>query len=250
VADQEVRDLLQRSAISFVGTVEHLGAATMSDVPVDDHTAVIHVESVLHAPPAFLGLAGSSLTLQLLPEEPVPAVGDRIVSFANALAFSESLALTEIGRLPEASILPHVGLAAGDGSESSFADLQSGLEADRIHDHAASADAVVVGRVAGLAKAGASTLSEHDPDWWVATINVDHVEQGKVSVGPIQVLYANSIDVTWRNSPKPRAGQSGVWILHTPDAELQSLAPYYLRDAEDYQPAHALDSIRMGSGQP
>jgi hypothetical protein len=248
VADADVRDLLQRSGISFVGTVEHLGAATMHDVTVDDHTAVVHVDSVLHAPPAFLGLAGSSVTLQLLADQPVPAVGDRLAFFADAVAFSESLALSEVGRLAESAILPHLGLAAGAGGESSIADLQSSLESDRIREHAADADAVVVGRISGLANAGPGTLSEHDPDWWVATIEVDHAERGSVAAGPVKVLYANSIDVTWRNSPKPRAGQSGVWILHDADSDLQKFAPYYLRDPEDYQPAQFLDEIRIDGG--
>ena len=245
MADAEVRDLLQRSSISFLGTVENLGAATMTDLAVDDHTAVVRVDQVLHGPQAFLGLGGSSVTLQLLPSQPLPAIGGRFAFFADALAFGASLALTEVGRLPDSAVLPHVGLAPAAAGESSIADLQASLENDRIREHVAGADAVVVGRVSGLAKAGPTRYSEHDPDWWVATIDVDSVEQGQLAAGPVQVLYANSIDVRWRDKPKPKAGQNGVWILHATDGDLRALAPYYLRDPEDYQAPHALDQLRM-----
>lgn len=244
MADVEVRDLLRRSSISFLGTVENLGSTTMRDMTADDHTAVVRVARVLHAPSAFVGLAGSSVTLQLLSDQPLPAAGDRYAFFADALAFGQSIALTEVGRLPEQAVLPHIGLAPAAGGESSITELQSALEGDRIREHVAAADAVVVGRVSGLAKAGPSTLSEHDPDWWVATIDVDFVERGQATAGPVQVLYANSLDVRWRNSPKPKAGQSGVWILHPTDSDLQALAPYHLRDPDDYQAPQILDELR------
>src|SRR5437763_135845 len=103
-----ISTLLDKSAFSFLGTIEHLQAATMADVPVDGRTAIVLVEQVLHAPEAFSQLAGSRVTLQLRKGGTAPKVGDRAAFFANAIAFGDSLALEEVGRLAAGDVEPHV----------------------------------------------------------------------------------------------------------------------------------------------
>jgi hypothetical protein len=247
MTDDTVRDLLQRSGISFVGTVQQLGAATMNDLPIDDHTAVVVVDQVLHAPSAFASLAGTPVTVQLA-EGPTPTVGDQYAFFANALAYGQSLALSEVGRVPAAEIAPHLGLGAAPTGERPIADLAASIEADRLSQHANDADAVVVGTVVGLEKAGPPASSEHDADWWVATIAVHHVEHGDVPQDTVRAAYANSLDVRWRNSPKPKAGQVGMWMLHRSEGPVADFAPFYLPHPDDFQPTQTLDTIRSAGG--
>ncbi len=246
MADDVVRDLLLRSGISFVATVQQLGAATMADLPVDDHTAVVVVDQVLQAPPAFAGLAGSHVTVQLTRGE-LPEIGAQYAFFANALAFGDSLAVAEVGRVSEAGIAPHLAVTNSATGELPIADLQAGIEFDRLSTHAASAAAVVIATVTKLEKAGPSVRSEHDPDWWIATLEVHHTERGNVP-DVVTVAYANSLDVRWRRSPKPRAGQSGLWLLHNSIDVVRQYAEYYLPDAEDYQPVQSLDAMRSTGG--
>jgi len=85
--EDPVLTLLKQSAISFVGTVERLGAATMSDVPIDNHTAVVRVDQVLHAPDAFASLAGTAITVQLAPKVALPKEGEQYTFFAIRKAF-------------------------------------------------------------------------------------------------------------------------------------------------------------------
>ena len=106
----------------------------------------------------------------------------------------------------------------------------------------------VVGTVTGLAKAGPPVSFEHDADWWVATIDVHHVEHGDVPQGSVNVAYANSLDVRWRGSPKPKAGQSGVWMLHRSVGPVAEFAPFYLPHPDDFQPTQVLDAIRSAGG--
>jgi hypothetical protein len=247
MTDDAVRDLLQRSGISFVGTVQQLGAATMNDLPIDDHTAVVMVDQVLHAPRAFASLAGTPVTVQLA-EGPTPTVGDQYAFFANALAYGQSVALSEVGRVPAPEIAPHLGLGTAPTGEQPIADLAASIEADRLGQHAAGADAVVVGTVTGLARAGQPVSSEHDADWWVATIEVHHVEHGDVPQGSVNVAYANSLDVRWHDSPKPKAGQSGLWMLHRSEGPVAEFAPFYLPHPDDFQPTQTLDTIRSAGG--
>lgn len=248
--DDVVRDLLQRSGISFIGTVQQLGAATMSDLPVDDRTAVVLVESVLHAPAAFSQLAGSQVTVQLAANAPRLTVGDRYAFFANALAFGVSLAVSELGRLPTSAILPHLMASRAATGETPIGDIQAQLETQQLQQHADDADAVVVGQVSKLERARPGRLSEHDPDWWLATLEVHHAERGNIAPGHLTLLYANSLDVSWRAAPKPRAGQSGLWLLHATEGDLRGLAQYFLPHPEDYQPLQSLDQIRAGRAEP
>ena len=58
------------------------------------------------------------------------------------------------------------------------------------------------------------------------------------------VLYANSIDVRWRDSPKPKAGQSGLWLLHRTEDDHAALAPFELLHQIDLQPSTQVDLLR------
>jgi hypothetical protein len=243
--DNNVTDLLRRSAISFTGTVERLGASSVPELTtVDDHTAIVLVERVLHAPPSFTHLAGTQITVQLEAGTDPPPVGQRLAFFANGLAFGAGLAVTEVGRLPVSEVEPYIESADAANAPAPFSDLQRGLKAEQLREHAAGAAAVVVGTVVNLRRAGRRRVSEHDPDYWIATLNVRQVEQGDVSPGEIEVVYPNSRDVRWHDKPKPAAGQNGVWILHPTEGATAELGQYQLADADDYQPVQSLDSLR------
>jgi hypothetical protein len=197
-----VLELLRQTPFSFVGTVERLGAATMTDVPIDRRTAVVHVDQVLHAPSAFAQLAGSRITVQLAAGA---KEGEQLAFFANGVAFGSSVAVAEVGRLPAAQVAPHLARAEATGS-GPFEDLQAELEADRLREHAKDAAAVVVGRVTKLEKVGTAGWSEHDPDWWKATVDVQHVESGRRRAEEIEILYPNSMGVQWLPGAETQGG--------------------------------------------
>jgi hypothetical protein len=246
--DTAVTKLLTQSSISFVGTVERLGASTMTDVPIDNHTAVVRVDQVLHAPDAFVNLAGSPVTVQLAAKPALPKEGEQYAFFTDGAAFGSSIAVTEIGRLPAAQVAPHLALAASTGT-GVFADLQAGIEAQQFRAHVKDAAAVVLGRVTGLQKAAPAAFSEHDPDWWIATVDAYQVVEGRLKPGTIEVLYPNSLDVQWRNSPKPKAGQEGLFVLHASDRSVRSLAKYQLLHPEDLQPVQNADALMNGKSR-
>ena len=240
MTDADVLALLKRTAFSFIGTVERLGAATMADVPIDKRTAVVHVDQVLHAPPAFAHLDGSTVTVQLAADA---KEGQQFAFFANGLAFGTSVAVTEVGRRPATEMAPHLARADALGG-SPLADLQAQADADALREHAQSAAAVLTGRVTGLAQATPVGMSEHDPAWCTATIDVEHVERGRGVGGQVAVLYPNSLDVRWHDVPKPKMGQEGLFILHAADRPLRRLAKYQLVHPEDLQPVQSLDALR------
>jgi hypothetical protein len=240
MSDDEVRKLLQQAPFSFLGTVERVGAGTSGEVPIDNRTAIVHVDQVLHAPEAFGELAGTRITVQLASDA---KEGEQYTFFADGLAFGSTLAVSEVGRLSTAQTRPLLARADAAGG-APFADLQAEIDADNLRAHAKEATAVVVGRVTKLEKAGPVGLSEHDPDLWKATIEVTHSTKGRIRAGTeIEVLYANSLDVQWHQVPKPKAGQEALFLLHAPARANRSLAKYQLLDPEDLRPAQQLDVL-------
>jgi hypothetical protein len=253
--DAQITDLLKRSQFVFEATVEDVGRSTVADLPVTDHTIVVMLDRVLHSPAALAQTTGSRVTVQLLEGSPKLATGDRVVFFTTALAFGEHIAVQEVGRTQPDEAGPTM-MAAGSpatlpgarpGRAHPVLDAAQELDDERLRGHAEEAEDVVVGRVVKLERVGPVAVSEHDPDWWRATIHVEHAEKGRAH-GQIQVLYPNSSDVRWARIPKLHSGQEGLWILHATQGEDSSLAPYRLLDTDDAQPADHLDRIQPEDG--
>ncbi len=241
----DIKKLLEQAPFSFTGTILNLGAATMTNLAVDDRTAVVQVDHVLHAPDAFARIAGQRITIQLAADVDPPEVGQSFAFFAEGRAFGDSIAVAEIGRLPVESVEPHASLALASGATAgAFTGLLREMHQDKLREHMHAADAVVVGRVVSVEKAGTVTYSEHDPDWWRATIDVYHVERGQIKPGRVRVLFANSSDVRWRHTPKPKPSQGGVWVLHRTPVGLRRIAPFQILHPDDYQATQNLDVLR------
>ena len=82
--------------------------------------------------------------------------------------------------------------------------------------HALQADAVVRGRAIGLNAVDPNELlHEHSPQWWIAlTLDVDLVQRGDVAGvgeegGRVDFLYANSLDIRWRDGRSRRPARAG-----------------------------------------
>lgn len=246
MSESAILALLRQVPLSFVGTIEHLGSSTM-EVAVDDNTAVVYVDRVLHAPPSLEGLGGQRVTVQLAAKLPRATAGATLAFFVHVLAIGESIAVAEVNRLSLEDVAPYLRHAAVAG-ERPFAALERQVATESFREHAEKSDAIVLARVVKLEQAPhveGRPFSEHDPDWWIATLSVYHVERGHVAPGEVRVRYANSLDVSWRASPKPKASQSGLWLLHRSHGEMHDIAPFELLHPEDRQAVQSLDDLRQ-----
>jgi hypothetical protein len=239
----DLGDLVRQTPFSFVGTIEYLGGATSSDLPISDRTAVALVDVVLHAPPQFQQLAGQRLTVQFADDSELPEVGSQVAIFAEGLAFGETIAVREVARVPLRDIAPYVNQSAQVGGGQPFAAIERELEAQALREHVEEADVVVVGTVRGLEIAAQPEDSEHDPQWWRATIDVRQVVRGRMKPRQLEVLYPNSLDLQWARVPKPKASQDALWILHRTKGDLRELGRYQLLHPQDRQPVAALTTI-------
>ena len=249
--EDDMRRLLASAGLAFSGTVQAVGQSAEPGTAPDERTVTVAVEDALRAPDDLDLGPGAQVTVRLSADRPPLNVGDQAVFFADAAIFGDGLVVDEVGRAD----VPATGrVLSGGGDLDVPVRAAEGLLADIAHEdlvaHASEADAIVRARVVGLREAPIDKHpAEHDPLWWIATFEADVVAKGDIPGGgaePVMVeaLYANSLDVRWRRSPKPKAGQGGLWLLHRAADDLAELAPFQLVHPEDLQPSVLLDDLR------
>ena len=220
-------------------------AATLAMVDVDDLTAIVRVDRVLRAPEQMEHLAGREITIQL--REPA-AAGSTAVFQANGWLYGESMAVVEAGPRRAAEAEAAAMAAAEHVAESAASVDRASRYRTALKARAEEASAVVVGRVTGVAQrqsdaaVGAAVeaprFSEHDPRWAVATVEVDEAVKGRHS-GTIEVLFASSEDVMWRDAPKLSVGQKAVMLLQKGAPAVDDKRAHAVVDELDVQPADA-----------
>jgi hypothetical protein len=246
----------------FIGTVQKLRAATMDDVPIDERTAIVRVDEVILAPEALAHYAGHDITVHVGGRKRLQA-GQQARFSTNPWLFGDSIAVESIDQ--------------EDVRRTAVRDLNEGSHpirqlADRdVQSRFADADLVVSGRVASVrvpsdviatrsarargAPAPVPRISEHDPDWRIADIQVDEVHKGTLPQDTVSVRFPASTDVMWHDAPKFQAGQEGFFLLHRPsdgaskasrerEAALKDTGDYVVLRPTDFQPLAEAAGVR------
>ncbi|MBV8978413.1 MAG: hypothetical protein JO261_01200 [Alphaproteobacteria bacterium] len=130
-------------------------------------------------------------------------------------------------------LLATVTPAARSADEAAPAGQSQALSDQELHASIASADIVVVGRVSRIQAPSVPALtpqhqfvSEHNPDWQEAVIEVQQNLKGAKGASEVAVHFPASPDVAWASYPKFAVGQSGTFLLRqdrvstTPTARL------------------------------
>jgi hypothetical protein len=232
-----VHDLTHQSGFVFEGEVERLGASTSAGFPASKETAIVRVTRIFRSPGSLAGYAGHSITVALQTPENV-TVGQSAVFFTHGVHYGQGLVVRELGSLPAEATMD--------------SQVNSAMQADRDNEltgRLAQAESVITGtasapkRLAGAAP-GTRRVSEHDPDWWVSTINVETAEKG-AHPGPTKdIVFSNSTDIAWYNSPKVKAGDRGIWLLHNRDHRGKAVPGPAVVHPLDFQPMGELEHVR------
>jgi hypothetical protein len=203
-----IAQLVRESRFVFSGTVERASSSSLALIPAGSTSSVVRVDRIHSAAPALQSQSGQEVTVLHGDRTDSTGEGYRRVFFTNPILYGETMGVREVGTLDAVGQIEDVhALVARVMEESSMEELRQHLE---------SADAVLQGRVVALVRvseATAATISEHDPDWWVAEIEVARALKGKHK-GKVRVRYPNSRDVRWYGVPKPREGDEAVFVLH------------------------------------
>ena len=259
--------LAREARFVFIGTVQKLRAATMDDVPIDDRTAVVRVDDVIHAPEALTHYAGHDITVHVGGRKRVRD-GQQATFYTNGWLFGDSVAVESIDhedvKGTAAAAIRELGdpvrrLAQRD-LQARFAAAQL-VVSGRVTSIRVPGD-VVAARSARAAPAAVGRISEHDPDWRIAEIQVDEVHKGTLRKDTVSVRFPSSQDVMWHDAPKFQPGQEGFFLLHTPDeagekraapargALVQDRGEFVAPRTADFQPFSEPGGVRNVIGSP
>jgi hypothetical protein len=243
MANESIENLLQQSQFVISGTVEELGAATMPSVPVSPNTAVVRIDEVLHAPPVLTSRhAGTRITVYLNQPESIK-VGAHAIFFAKSWMYGQSLAVVEVARMEDGK---------ADDARKQIAAAESNIADRKLADRMAKAELVLLGRITGTHPLDNEKLrmpgSEHTPHWWQATIQAEAVLKGKLPENPVSIVFPNSLDEMWIDSPKFKPRQEAIVILQRNQQEkgwpIMRILGLTALDPLDVQPPEQRDRIQ------
>jgi hypothetical protein len=252
----------------FQGKVTKTKAANVKAVDSKENTVVVAIERVLSAPEPLAAYSGQNVTVRLADDEQVKP-GERAIFYATGWIFGENLAVQSLGHEPVAD---QAAAPKGQGLTASATPVGRAVEQNatlaathtRIREHASKAPVVLTGKVVavglpptGPAAAAATAsgpakpkrVSEHEPFWQEAVVEVKQVHKGAVGKDRIVLRFPSSTDVRWHLSPKFEPGQEGVFSLK-PDAvsghvgagvmaaSLNAQETYTCLSSADFQPSH------------
>ncbi len=219
----------QEPTFVFEGTIKKLKSAAMKGVPVDGRTMVVTVRQIIEAPPVLADCSGQDITVQLSGRQKV-RVGQELIFHTTSWIFGEGIAVRSLTEEPAVASRRAAMLStSGDPVER-----RTQREKRNRFD---AADLVVSGKViavrlptgkarrsraATLAASGQAPgrpVSEHDPKWREAVIQVDEVHKGSHQKKQVILRFPASKDVMWYGAPKFHPGQQGFFMLHKPKAE-------------------------------
>jgi hypothetical protein len=211
----------------FKGTVQKLKSATMKQVPVDDRTIVVTVDQVLEAPANLAKVTGRQITVRLSGPAKV-RTGQQLIFNTVSWIYGDSMAMQSLSEQPVGAV--HMA------SLGSPVDPVKRSAARQKRERFATADLVVSGKVlavrlptetrssagvraASLTKQQVKPISEHDPKWREAVVQVGDVHKGTHRKKEVVVRFPASMDVMWYHAPKFHPGQQGYFMLHKTDTE-------------------------------
>lgn len=241
------------AALVATGKVVKLNASTLPDVETAN-TLIFQVESVIKSPSLFADLAGHQVTIRF-DKLPTVNVGAEMTIYANGWIFGETVGLDVVSYTLSSDRQVAAAGVVQDTAAAEDADMK-----DRLN----SAAKVVVGKVSKVekkpdnpalfARAAAddnqtTRISEHDPNWHEATIQVSETLKG-AAAPEMKVLFPKSDDVRWHGVQKFEEGQQGIWLLqNSQDQNTNGIAPKLLaaipRDVPALTALHSMDFLQL-----
>jgi hypothetical protein len=208
--------LLGKSSIVFSGTVSQLAATSFADVPQSAQTIVVRVDAIMKKPPAVSLKSGDSVTVEVKDASAFQE-GAHATFYTDGWIFGSGVAVKELGH-----VLGEVAPAAAAGV-SAPGQGQDHLTDQELKDRMNASDFIVVGRVTDVRKWNAPKtksgsplrVTEHDPDWHEAVVEIQSVlKGGQVKGNKVVVRFPNHDDVAWARSPKFTKNERGIFCLN------------------------------------
>jgi hypothetical protein len=216
VAQQSRAALVRQADLIFVGTVTGVAAASLPGVPVTQRTLTVRVDGVLDTPAAVQLAVGDTVTVESRTVGALP-VGTQATFYTRAWLFGRSVAAQEVGH---ETVSARLSAAAVAPMRDSVQRLRGQVSDSVLRARIRASDMVVVGRVETVQAATLAALpaprriTEHDPAWQEAVIQVETMIKGVAPANQrVVVRFPGSLDVAWRGMPRFTVGQEGTFLL-------------------------------------
>ena len=216
-APDKLAAITRQSSIVFSGTVSQLEATSFADVPKSAQTIVVRVDSVLKKPSAVSLKRGDNVTVEVKDPSAFQE-GTHATFYTDGWIFGSGVAVKEVAH--------KIGPPGGEGTkvagtgEKAFGQPQEQSDQELL-DRLNSADYVVIGRVTQVHRwtvpksATPYRITEHDPDWHEAVVEIKSVlKGGKIKGNRMVVRFPGGNDVAWARSPKFEKNQRGIFCLN------------------------------------
>jgi hypothetical protein len=202
-----IKEMAAKSQMVLRGTVKVMNSTT---VTADDtsNLAVVRLDELVSGPPMMKAYVGKDITVRLVSKD--VKEGEERVFFANSWIFGDSVGVAEVSSFRQGAT------AAAPGAQSLAQSVSEGRAAavdQQLRARLDRADLVVVGKVVAVRTTPRTRVTEHDPEWSEADIDVGTVLKGNAQ-GRVTIAYPASNDVMWYKTPKPKEGQDGVFLLN------------------------------------
>lgn len=227
----DVQDFVQQSHFIFRGTIQKVNASNVVSIPQSNKTAIVRVDEIIDSPRTLPNLAAQDLTILLKNPESI-IEGDQAFFFTQGYSYGATMSIKEVGHLTP----DHKSEILKEQIIQAITELP-----DRnLLRYLAKTDLVVLGKVKqlniGKNVTSGFPISEHDPRFGKAMIEIQSVLKGSFSKTQIEIQFATSEDVMWLHSPKPQLGQEGVWLLHKGGPKDRGQTFYFALEAIDFMP--------------
>jgi len=231
-----IDDLTRDAGFIFEGQITQMGASTSEGYPGTEETAVVRVNRIVKGPPALSGYVGQLITVHMIDHGSRQAKQEATF-FTHGIHYGEGLVVGEVG-VPDTAPVT-ASMTAGLTSSQDSPVVQRLASAELVVSGVASEPQPFTPPVMVTLAGGAVVprLSEHDPDWWSTTITVDSVHNGSHSGKSVQIVYAKSCDIAWHRAPKIKAGDRGLFLLHTRDHRGRPVPALAVTHPLDFHPA-------------
>lgn len=204
--------LADQSSIIFAGTVSQLAATSFADVPKSAQTIVVRVDAVLKKPAAVSLKKGDSVTVEVKDPSAFQS-GTQATFYTDGWIFGSGVAVKELGH--------EIGPPRSGVSTAGRVSTQEEISDKDLRNRLNEADFVVIGRVTDVhrwaAPKSAKTyrVTEHDPDWHEAVVEIQSVlKGGQLKGNKVVVRFPGRNDVAWVRSPKFAKNQQGIFCLN------------------------------------
>jgi hypothetical protein len=207
-------ELMKQSSIIFVGTVSKMKAVSFPRAPVSENTAVVKVELLLQSPPTISIKSGQEVTVRLKDPSSL-STGTKAIFYTDGWILGDGIALREVGH---ATVPRVVTLQADEQTKKSFIEAKRQLTDKKLLAQIESSDVVALGKVINIrpslvAAQQRKFITEHDPEWLDAEIEVQEGIKGVANGGRIVVRFPGSEDVAFFGVPKFKLNDERMFLL-------------------------------------